>query len=114
MPQDNKKILVSRLVHNISFLENLAESASEDHDWREKYNCFAEISPLTDCKYLSIEGISFGNLITEEYYLFKIRYVEGLNKTFRISFRNKLYSIKRIINIKETDKILSIIAHEIL
>ena len=114
MPQNNKKILVSRLVHNIIFLENCAESVSEDQDWREKYNCFAEIAPLTDCQYMSIEGMSFGNLITEEYYLFKIRYMEGISKNFRISFRNKLYSIKRIINIKERDKILSIIAHEIL
>jgi len=114
MSKINKKILVSRLVHNITFLENLAESASEDQDWREKYNCFAEISPLTDCKYISIEGMSFGNLITEEYYLFKIRYIEGVSKNSRISFRNKLYAIKRIINIKERDKILNIIAHEIL
>jgi hypothetical protein len=114
MSKINKKILVSRLVHNITFLENLAESASEDQDWREKYNCFAEISPLTDCKYISIEGMSFGNLITEEYYLFKIRYIEGVGKILRISFRNKIYSIKRIINIKERDKILNIIAHEIL
>jgi SPP1 family predicted phage head-tail adaptor len=114
MIKTNKKNLISRLVHNITFLENLAESISEDPDWREKYNCFAEIFPLTDCKYISIEGMSFGNLITEEYYLFKIRYIKGISKNFRISFRDKLYSIKRIINLKEKDKIINIVAHEIL
>lgn len=114
MSKNNKKTLVSRLVHNVIFLENVVESASEDQLWEERYKCFAEVLPLSDCKYISIEGLSFGNFITEEYYLFKIRYIEGINKNLRISFRHKLYSIKRIINKRERDKMLSIIAHEIL
>lgn len=63
---------------------------------------------------MSLEGMNFGNLITEEYYLFKIRYMDGLSKALRISFRRKLYSIKRIINIGEKDRFLNIIGLEIL
>jgi SPP1 family predicted phage head-tail adaptor len=114
MSKNKKKTLIAKLVHNITFLENVAESVSEDQLWQEKYNCFAEIMPLSDYKYMSIEGLSFGNFITEEYYLFKIRYIDGLTKDLRISFRRKLYSIKRIINVGERDRILNIIAQEIL
>lgn len=112
--QKKQRILVSRLSHNITFLENLAESMDEEQCWKERSSCFAEISPLTDCRYIAIEGMSFGNLITEEYYIFKIRYMEGINKSMRIVFRSKIYSIKRIINMKEQDRMLNIIAHEIL
>ena len=111
---NNKKTFITRLTHNINFLENVADSSSADPVWQEKYNCFAEIIPLSDCKYMSIEGMNFGNLITEEYYLFKIRYMDGLTKALRISFRSKLYSIKRIINIGEKNRFLNIIALEIL
>ena len=113
MAKNNKKTFIARLAHNINFLENVAE-ATADSVWQEKYNCFAEIIPLSDCKYMLIEGMNIGNLITEEYYLFKIRYMDGLTKALRISFRRKLYSIKRIINIGEKNRFLNIIALEIL
>jgi SPP1 family predicted phage head-tail adaptor len=109
-----KKTFITKLAHNINFLENVADSPSVDQVWQEKYNCFAEIIPLSDCKYMSLEGMNFGNLITEEYYLFKIRYMDGLTKALRISFRRKLYLIKRIINIGEKNRFLNIIALEIL
>ena len=114
MTKNNKKTFIARLAHNINFLENVADSSSADPVWQEKYNCFTEIIPLSDCKYMLIEGMNFGNLITEEYYLFKIRYMDGLTKALRISFRRKLYSIKRIINIGEKNRFLNIIALEIL
>ncbi len=114
MSKNHRKTLIAKLVHNINFLENVSESATNDPVWQEKYNCFAEVLPLSDCKYMPIEGFSFGNFITEEYYLFKVRYMDGLNKNLRISFCRKLYSIKRIINIGQRNKILNIIAHEIL
>lgn len=61
---NNKKTFITRLTHNINFLENVADSSSADPVWQEKYNCFSEIIPLSDCKYMSIEGMSFGNLTT--------------------------------------------------
>ena len=44
----NKKTFIVKLAHNINFLENVTESAA-DPVWQEKYNCFAEIIPLSDC-----------------------------------------------------------------
>ena len=110
----NKKTFIAKLAHNINFLENVADSPSADPVWQEKYNCFAEIIPLSECKYMSLEGMNFGNLITEEYYLFKIRYMDGLSKALRISFLRQLYSIKRIINIGEKNRFLNIIGLKIL
>ncbi len=109
----NRKILTNKLSHKIIFLMNIAESKIAEPKWEKKYDCFAEISPLSDCKYMNLEGLNFGNLITEEYYLFKIRYMKNINKEFRISFQERVYSIKRIINPKEKNRILNIIAHEI-
>lgn len=114
MSKNNRKTLLSRLTHHITFLENRAESEIADPAWEEKASCFAEILPLSECNYSSIEGLTFGNFITEEYYLFRVRYIEGLSKKLRISFGQKLYSIKRIINIREKNRMLNIIAHEIL
>ena len=114
MTKTYKKSLISRLIHNVKFLENITEAESEEPVWQEKFSCFAEIMPLSDCKYMQIEGLNFGNFITEEYYLFRIRHITGLNKNLRISFRGRLYSIKRIINVHERDRMLNIIAHEIL
>lgn len=113
MSKSNRKILLSQLVHHVTFLENVTASEAEDPVWNEKVSCFAEILPLSECGYMSIEGLNFGNFITEEYYLFKIRYISGLNKALRISFGTKLYSIKRIINVRQKDRLLNIIAHEI-
>ena len=110
----NKKPLTARLAHEISFLENLTVSEIEEPKWEQKFNCYAEIIPLSDCQYMNIEGLNFGNFITEEYYLFKIRYMDKINKKMRVSFGKRIYSIKRIVNIREKNRILNIIAHEIL
>jgi SPP1 family predicted phage head-tail adaptor len=110
----NKRPLISRLAHNITFLENITESEIGEAVWQDKYNCFAEIIPLSECQYMNIEGLNFGNLITEEYYLFKIRYIEGLTKKMRISSRGRLYTIKRLVNLSGRDRMLNIIAHEII
>lgn len=109
----NRKALISRLTHYVTFLENTTQSRSADPVWEEKFKCFAEILPLNDCQYTVLEGLNFGNFITEEYYVFKIRYMRGVSKDLQISFNNKLYSIKRIINIRERNKILNIITQQI-
>jgi len=114
MKTNNKRSLTSRLAHKIIFLENVTESKIEDPVWQEKCQSFAEILPLSECNYMNLEGFNFGNFITEEYYLFRIRYLEGLNKNMRISYHTKLYSLKRIVNVQERNRMLNIIAHEIV
>ncbi len=83
-------------------------------EYPNTYTYSATFLTTVGVKYMLIEGLNFGNLITEDYYLFKIRYMDGLTKALRISFRRKLYSIKRIINIGEKNRFLNIIALEIL
>lgn len=57
----NKKTFIAKLAHNINFLENVADFPSADPVWQEKYNCFAEIIPLSECKYMSPQfGIRIG------------------------------------------------------
>lgn len=110
----NRKRLISRLTHYINFLENTSLVAMEEENWQIKLSCYAEITSLSDAKYGILEGMDFGNFITEEYYLFRIRYLEGVGRKMRIGFKNKQYAIKRIVNVNQRDKILNIIAQEIV
>lgn len=102
-----------KFIHKISFLENAAKQAIDKADWKEKLNSFAEVKPVCDNKFISLEGISFGNVIAEEYFLFNIRFVPGIHSNMRIKFREKIFEIKRIINEQERNRVLSIIALEI-
>jgi SPP1 family predicted phage head-tail adaptor len=74
---------------------------------------FAEVQPVCDNRFISLEGLSFGNVITEKYFLFKIRFMDGITQEMRISFKGRFFEIKRIINEDERNKMLSIIALEI-
>nr|MBA2628811.1 phage head closure protein [Rickettsiaceae bacterium] len=66
-----------------------------------------------DNRFAFLEGIQFGNVITEEYFLFKIRFIKGVNNTMRISFHNQIFEIKKIIDEDSKARILTIIALKI-
>lgn len=108
-----KKNITSRFIHKIIFLNNVADSAIEEDRWEEWQSSFAEVQPLCDNRFISLEGMSFGNVITEGYFIFKIRFLAGLLPEMRISFKGRIFEIKRIINENERDKMLDIIALEI-
>ena len=108
-----KQSSVSRFAHKISVLKNISESELDEVEWVEFIICFAEVNPVCDNKYSSIEGVSFGDVITEEYFVFKTRYMKGITKTMRISFRKRIFEIKRVINHQEKGRVLSIIALEV-
>lgn len=103
----------SRLAHKVYFLKNIQHDESEEEKWVEVMYAFAEVNPICDSRPIAIEGLQFGHVISEDYYLFKVRYLDGLNINMRIKFKGRMFEIKRILNIKERSKILHIIALQI-
>lgn len=97
----------------IILLENKSISELEDDNWQEFMRSFAEIKPLYDSKFGSLENFSFGHIVTENYFMFKIRYLPNLNTKMRISFEGRNFEIKRIINLHEKSEIIQIIALEL-
>ncbi len=105
--------LAAILAHSIIFLENINDNELEDQQWDERLTVFAEVKPLYDNKCGSLEKFSFGNIVTEAFFMFKIRFTEAVNTKMRIKFRNRLFEIKRIINVGEKSKIMQIIGLEL-
>jgi len=108
-----KQSIASRFAHRISLLKNTAKTELDEIKWEEFAVCFAEVRPVCDNKYVSMEGLSFGNVITEEYFHFRTRYIKNITKEMRISFNKRIFEIKRIINHQEKNRMLSIIALEV-
>jgi SPP1 family predicted phage head-tail adaptor len=108
-----KESTVSKFPHKISILINKSENELFKSKWEEFCVCFAEIKPVSDNKFISLEGVSFGNVITEEYFYFRTRFVKGITKEMRISFQGRDFEIKRIIDDNEKGRMLSIIALEV-
>lgn len=108
-----KNCIKSRLVHKIQFLVNNEISEIKTADWQNTIEAFAEVQPVCDNRFISLENIQFGAVIAEEYFLFTVRFIKEINKDMRINFYGKIYEIKRIINENQRNKILKIIALEI-
>jgi len=104
--------LTNLLKHAVSFIENISQSELEDQDWQEKYVTFADVRPMYDNKFGSIENFSFGHIVTEAFFMFKIRFTEAVHPKMRIIFKRRMFEIKRIINDGEASKTLKIIALE--
>src|SRR4051812_22068561 len=109
----HKKIESSRLIHKVTFLENVANFETEELVWKEKIHTFAEIKAICDNKFLEMEGVSFGHLITEAYFNFTVRYIKGITVDMRILFHGRNFDIKRIIDIDEKRRMFRIIALEL-
>ena len=107
------KSIISKFAHKISILKNESQDEIEEPQWQTLFVCFSEVKPVCESKFTSIEGVSFGDVITAEYFYFKLRYIEGITKEMRILFHNRNFEIKRIINDEEKNRMLSIIAQEI-
>lgn len=107
------KSIVRNFQHQIKFLENFAASSIDKDRWEEKLTVYAEIKPLCDNKFIALENISFGHVITEGFFLFKVRFIKNITTKMRILFKERQFEIKRIINVNEKSKFLNIIALEI-
>lgn len=107
------KNLTKKLNHQIKFLENQNNNEIEANNWLETITTFAEITAVNDYSFKAIEHFNFGHVMTENYYIFRIRFDKRISNKMRISFNNRLFEIKRLINIKEKDQLLQIITLEI-
>ncbi len=108
-----KQSVVSRFAHKISILHDRSEDELEEAIWEEFATCFAQVKPVCDNKFASLEGVSFGDVITEEYFHFRTRYIKGVTKEMRLLFHDRKFEIKRVIDDQEKGRMLSIIALEV-
>lgn len=110
----NKKHNINsrKLLHEIVFME-LNSAVFEEEKWEIKFRGFAEILPICDAKFETIEDFNFGHVMTEAYFLFKMRFCVEINNKMRIVFKKRKFEVKRIINIDEQNRYLNIIALEI-
>lgn len=108
-----KKSIIKNLQYQIKFIENSTKTEIDKEVWLEKFILYAEISPLCDNRFEAIKGLNFGHIMTEEFFLFKMRYIKGITSKMRISFKARQFEIKRIINVAERNKFLNIIGLEI-
>ena len=108
-----KKATLSKFIHKITFLKNSNRSEIEEGEWTEAHISFTEITPVCDNRFIALEGVSFGNVIAEEYFFFRVRFIRGINREMRIKFHDRIFEIKRIIDEDERGKMLSIVALEI-
>lgn len=100
----------NKLAHKIKILKNQSASAIIEPNWQLVFEVYASINAIVDKRYILLEGISFGNVIGEEYYSFKIRYMKGITRDMRIFFNDFSFDIKRIINEEHKNRWLNIIA----
>ncbi len=86
----------SRLLHKITFLENLSQNDIVGDRWSEVLEAYAEIKAISSLSVSEISGLNFGQVINQEYFLFYTRLNPKIVKTMRILFQNSLYEIKRV------------------
>ncbi|MFK7974216.1 MAG: head-tail adaptor protein [Rickettsiaceae bacterium] len=105
--------IISQLTNKISILRNIEPSEIIEAKWEIFTDTFAAVKPACDNRFTSIENINFGNIISEEYFIFCTRLIKGLNKSMRIKFQDRMFEIRRIINDDTHKNMLKIIALEI-
>lgn len=104
------KSLAAELKHPI----HIVEYEASFNTWLTRVKTFASIKQLSPKTLKFFEKISFGNTVEASYVLFTIRFTPEINKNMRVFFKQRYFLIKKIINVEEQDKILEIIAVEIV
>lgn len=100
------------LKHLIKFLINNSTNSLEER-WSISLSTYADIKSMCIGGFETLEDLDFGHVMTKAYYIITIRYLKQLNIRLRINFNDRIFEIKRIINIDEASKFLQIIALEI-
>jgi SPP1 family predicted phage head-tail adaptor len=109
-----KRLAVARMFeHRISFIVNTSSHEMEPENWKIEFTTYAEINAVSENRFAFIEKVNFGNVISESLFLFKIRFISGINTKMRILFNERQFEIKRIVNINEVNKLIKIVALEI-
>lgn len=99
--------------HKATVIANQAKSDIENENWQTVLEIYVKGEPLCDSRMISLENINFGNILSEEYYLFHTRYVDKIKVNMRIKFDGNIYEIKRLINQNFANRILKIITLKI-
>ena len=55
--------VVARFAHKISIQRNGADNELAEAAWEEFVTCFAQVKPVCDNKFVSLEGVAFGDII---------------------------------------------------
>lgn len=108
----HKKSVSAKLKHPIAFLR-LDIKANLASSWEICAHAYAGIMHMFDNQVQNSQQFNFGYAITENYYLFHIRYIPAIEDNMRIMLNSRLFEIKRVININESNQFLKIIALEI-
>ena len=104
--------LSAKLKHKITFLEQNNIDNFNNDNWQEQASTYAEVKPLYEMKYNTLDKLNFGSLITEDIFMFRLRFIKNIHSKMRIKFKNRIFEIKRIIDQSEQNRILQIIALE--
>lgn len=110
----NKSIrkIARTLKHEITFMKNVSDNDIEEQ-WKEVCKVFASIAPINENNFMTLEHLNFSHVITESLFLLRTRFIKNLHTKMRIIFKDRVFEIKRIVNLAEQDRILQIIALEI-
>lgn len=105
------KINPRRFNKRIYFLSNKTLTDIEQAEWEEAFYSWGEILPIFDNK---LENISLDSLqaISQPYFMFIMRYDKNINNKLRIKYKERIFTIKRVVNIDEASKFLKILAIE--
>lgn len=101
-----------RLKHKITLLQNITGNELEEN-WQTSREIYANVTPLCNTRLVTLENVEFGSIVSAEYYVFYVRYLIDININMRLSFRQNIFEIKRIINHNFSNQFLSIIALQI-
>ena len=100
----NKKIIIKK---------NIIQNELEKAVWEDVITCFANVENLLEMNLKNVEGLDYGHVISEELYLFTIRYSNLLQCGMRIIFEDQIYEIKRINDVAFKKRYNQIIAQKI-
>ncbi len=103
-------MIKAKYSHKITFLQNNANSEIEETNYERLFDSYASIKAISDSSFSALENMNFGAVIAEEFYLFELRYIKGINVNLRIKHADNIYKIKRIINKEEKNRYLTIVA----
>jgi len=78
---EKKKYLSAKFRHKIVFLEKVGEDNDELEVFHEAY---AEIMPVSENNFQEFDGVNFGHIMVEEYFIITCRYINGINCRMRV------------------------------
>lgn len=102
--------LVSSL-RQVIIIQKSMISEHGDEIWKDFLVVRAEVNAVYDKKFFQ-ETFFAMQLIDNAFYSFKVRFDPRITSNMRINYNGKYFYIKRIINVNEMNKVLTLFAQE--